>query len=139
MMKEMEYTGHRCVDVLGHGEIDGYKWAILSYGTNPCAYVSPPEDHPAVKLYHSFRKTGFDHAIKVHGGVTFAEYGLHEVDPDGKRFWLGWDYAHYDDYVLFDPMPPLPGKKWTVNEIFSEVEQAIGDLKKMKELDKWNG
>lgn len=137
-MKEMEYTGKMAVDVLGQGEIDGYGWAIISHGTHPCAYVSPPEEHPAAKMYRNFRWTSLDLTTKVHGGITYAKFGLLDVDPKGKRFWLGWDYAHHGDYVDYGVLPPWPGKKWTTKEIFAQVEESIRELKKVKELDKWN-
>jgi len=37
--------------------------------------------------------------IHVHGGVTYESSGLHIVDPDSKKYWIGFDCAHYGDLV----------------------------------------
>ena len=49
-----------------------------------CGYVRLPEDSEYVGQHYD------DIPIKVHGGLTFAEFV-------GNEFWIGWDYLHSGD------------------------------------------
>ena len=115
-MKEMVYTSRLITDILYMGEYKEHLFCILSLGTHPTAYVE-------CKLKNCFNC--YDERLKhiiVHGGFTFF----------GKRFWdneknyLGWDYAHFMDYLGFSPF--VEGKKWTTAEIYEEVKAVIDQL-----------
>lgn len=68
-----------------------------------CGYVGVAQGHPCFeKDYDSFNE------IQAHGGLTFAafcrdgEHGIcHVVEPgeNDRVWWLGFDCAHFQDYV----------------------------------------
>ena len=119
-MKEMIYGGEG--GLLGVEDIgDGYKLAVVSIaGSHPCAYVQFPGIENLCSYEHIKVKA------KVHGGFTFLgmlwngeEYGLPGI-------WLGWDYAHFDDYVSF--LDSIDGKKWTTAEMIDECKNVINQI-----------
>lgn len=74
--------------IVSSGELYGYQWYIVSYGSHPCAYVR--SDIPE-KVQDE---------IEVHGGITFSGKAFDEFTIKGK--YIGWDYNHYDDYRCED-------------------------------------
>lgn len=44
--------------------------------------------------------------IECHCGFTYSRNYLTSVDESGKRYYIGWDYAHYGDYTGYDTMFP---------------------------------
>lgn len=74
-----------------------------------------------------------DNDIGVHGGITYyGDYLTISADIEIKGNFIGWDYAHFDDYGGY--MERLPqdlrfGKKWTTEEIFEEVKEACYQIK----------
>lgn len=106
--------GIRCLIVRGPGAL--------------CAYLGIPENHPLANKDYS------DLPLAVHGGLTFAGTG------EGV-FWYGWDYGHSGDYAFYYDEPPLIGrfdhsdeKKWTIEEIEKEVNEALWDFKRLVKL-----
>lgn len=131
-MNEIVYTVFRVKEVIANGEIDGYKYAIFNYGTNPAAYVGIPDGHPLRGNRRLIQTT-----ISCHGGITLMENlrGAisrqnvpHLAEIFGNQFVIGWDYAHYGD---FSPALVMcsEGKMWTTEEIFAEVKDVIEQLK----------
>ena len=68
-----------------------------------CGYVEVPVD-----MHNLFKPRGYlDEAIldeldnpklaHVHGGYTYAAYGIPLVLNDVRRLFLGWDYNHWPD------------------------------------------
>ena len=59
-----------------------------------------------------------------HGGITFSKksMGGNLKNVEGK--WIGWDYAHFDDYTDYFPY----GKKYTTEEIVREIKSIIDKL-----------
>ena len=108
-MKRMIYTRNRQEPVvLLKGTSNGYSFAIVSFGTHPCAYVAVPKLH-----CFTYRLLP---PIAVHGTITFTNFC-----PDLDGVWsIGWDYGHGDDYngreYLYQKINKH-GKKWTVEEI----------------------
>lgn len=54
-MKEMVYknymeNGQEVIEILDEGIYKGFHYAIVSYGTNPCAYVEIPGDISCMML-----------------------------------------------------------------------------------------
>jgi len=131
-MKEMIYTPEHKYELL-HSEKKGdYNIAIVSYGTHPCAYISIPPTHPYYKKYYDNLN------IWCHGGLTFAHPNntmlewAQELDEECS--WIGWDYAHCDDYAGYYqkfPTSIFNGKKWTTQEILSECYEVIEQLDKV--------
>ena len=105
---------------------DGYKLAVVNVGgLHHCAYVQ----FPGVENIGSYDDIHVD--AHVHGGFTFlgslSRYGLDGV-------WLGWDYAHYNDYMFRSYRSCMPGEKmWTTTEV---VEEGLDILKAIKD-GKW--
>lgn len=123
-MKEMQYKAERINEVLDNGTINGFNYIIMSYGYHPCAYVELPEGHSWLD----------DNNIEVHGGITFSDirdFGF------GMHYYIGWDYAHWDDYSGMDMMMPneykMGGKKWTTEEILEDVKYVIEQLKEQRQ------
>lgn len=115
------------VEVLAHGVREGYQYYVISLGTHPCAYVRVHSKHPLYeKDYHDPR------AIRAHGGLTYSATGINGVVKTG--WWVGWDYAHYDDYMQYFANEPLGKRlhKWTTEEILEDVASAINQLKEME-------
>ena len=59
----------------------------------PCGYVELPKNHRLYKCDACLANELLD----VHGGVTWCKAFK---DDEKKRFWIGFDMAHYYD---FDP------------------------------------
>lgn len=110
-----------CV-VLDTGTLDGYRYAIISTGSHPCAYVEVPEGHP-------YRRACPKNSICCHGGITYSSaYAPRTLGLKEKSFWLGWDYAHAGDYAVF-PGYTAPGKRYTLEEIQQDVQDVIAQLR----------
>ena len=121
-MKEMVYSKTRTVEILDRGTYKDYDYVILSLGTHPCGYVRVPEDHPY------YEKNYDDCNIDCHGGLTYSESYLSVADDKSlDGWWIGWDYAHCDDYRGY--MTCDCEVKHTTKEIqqecFSVIEQLI--------------
>ena len=102
--------------IIGSGKIDGYEYQIRNtYNTHPTAYIKLNENHPLYNKHYN------DIDIDVHGGLTYSEMG-----DDG--YWIGWDYAHCDDYMRF-----IGGKKWATDEILEHCKDVVRQLKEFEE------
>lgn len=133
-MKEMVYrnrieNGQAFIDMLDEGVYKGVHYAIVSYGSHPCAYVQIPEGH---KLYGISNEDEFAN-IDCHGDITYVSTtGLIKPGNENHRdgHWIGWDYAHGCDYTYlpFDFEITNNDKKWTTEEIFEEVKDVIEQL-----------
>lgn len=122
-MKEMVYDFDK-PGFLDEGELQGYKYMVVSYGSHPCAYVQVPDGHP----FHGKHYSKLD--VTCHGGLTFSgSFYRHPsrflIERDG--YWIGWDYAHGGDYTAF-PGVNLDGHRHTTQEILSDVALVIGQL-----------
>lgn len=115
-------------EVLYDGVYEGHKFAILSLGTHPTAYVECK-----LEDCYSYGDERLDD-IKVHGGFTYFDK-TRWGESDGI-YYLGWDYAHYMDYAGYEEIYPLEcrtnGRKWTTKEIFEEVKSVIKQLTKVE-------
>lgn len=112
----------RCNELLKQGDYKGYHYAIVTYGSHPCAYIKV--------------KGITDDDIYVHGGITFEGDEVAEWFPElPKGYYIGWDYAHAGDYVFLSggiTMSTIYDKKWNVDEIFEEVKSAIDQIEAVK-------
>ena len=113
--------------ILASGTHKGYYFWVVTYGTHPCAYVEIPETHP-------FYKKDFDELfdkLDVHGGVSFAHFGLLDLIPNDV-FIVGWDYSHCTDYN-YKYNTNRDADQWTVEYIIEEIYYAINQLIDVKE------
>lgn len=130
--KQMIYSFIRKIEVLDSGKCCDYNYYILSLGTHPVAYVEIPKTH---KLYG----THYDNIdVDVHGGLTYSKDNLWLSDTEELRdnWFIGWDYAHFGDYLGYEEMYPikiqLRGKKWTIEEIRQDVYDVCKQLERLK-------
>lgn len=130
-MIEMKYTNEISFEnplVLESGQYKGYNFWIISYGSHPCAYVEVGKNHP---YYGKCGSDACDLSIDVHGGITYGDYGLHNI-VEKDKFLLGWDYNHYCDYSLFNHFQ-IDGKRWTTEEMLEDVKSVIEQLNESEE------
>lgn len=121
-IKKMEYQEHRKMELLYDDIYKDYHYYILNLGTHPTAYVEIPEGH---KLYG---KDYFDiENIDVHGGLTYSRKQLMCIES--KNWFIGWDYAHWDDYMT----GLNEGKKWTTEEIIEDCKSVINQIINMED------
>ena len=119
-------------EMLADGEYKGLHFYVLNLGTHPCAYVDVTDTDLNGKDYESID-------IECHCGLTYSREYLHTVDKKG--WFIGWDYAHADDfsgdYALTLGYLFSHTKRWTTEEIVSECRYVIDQLVDMqKESEK---
>ena len=103
-------------EILAEGTYKNYHYAIVSFGTHPCAYVQIPEDHKLYYIYDEFDP-------KIEGGILKGNGGNYR-----EGHWIGWDYLHPGDYEAnYHPH----GHKWTTKEILDDVKNVIKQLVQM--------
>ena len=124
-MKEMVYSPVReKVKLLIKDFYKGYLFAVLSYGTHPCAYVAISGGQPYydVEFYENVR-------LPMHGGCTFAGWGLGKFFDSSYKV-LGWDYGHFGDFVGYYPAESslFIGKRWTTKEMVEDCKNVIEQL-----------
>lgn len=118
MIKEMIYEAYRKeADILYDGWYRDYRFLVVSYGTHPCGYVELKEGQ---KYYGCEVYDDID--VDVHGGFTWAGK-LSFIDG----WFIGWDYAHYEDFCGYDD-DRGDSKKWTTQEIMDECKYVIDQL-----------
>ena len=117
-MKPMVYSGNGVSELLYSEEVDdGYKLAVYNIrGSHPCAYVQ----FPGIEELNSYDEVDIMGDKYPHGGFTF----LGEL-PDFTGIWLGWDYAHWNDYTYYAGGLADFGKKWTTEEIVEEAREVL--------------
>ena len=131
-MKEMIYQAERKIEILDTGYCVGLLYYILNLGTHPCAYVRIPKTHKFYKKYYD------DIDIDVHGGLTYSRDYLWISENEKIKGWfIGWDYAHYGDYLGYDMLSILQqfkenhnnDKRWTTEEIFKDVKEVCYQIR----------
>ncbi len=132
-MKQMVYQSDRKCEVLHSGEYKGYKFAILSLGIHPTAYVENKNG------YSSYDQANEKTDYFPHGSFTYLGKAYWNDNDNSK--YLSWDYAHCGDYSGIDLRYPeficANDKKYTTETIFEEVKKVIECLITIKE--KTNG
>ena len=125
-MKEMVYSSKREKTILYEGLYENRKFAIISLGTHPVAYVETTSNEP------NDYNDEYYNSVRVHGGLTFGDKPY--WNDNDKTFYVGWDYAHYMDYAGYEMDFPedlrTDGKRWTTEEIFEDVKSVICQLNK---------
>lgn len=89
--------------------------AIINRKSHPCVYVT----FPGIEHISSYDQAS--EMWDVHGGFTFLG-NLTYNDLEG--LWLGWDYAHYGDYLHSNNdrlnAESFYDKKWTLDELIRD-------------------
>lgn len=113
---------------LTNGTYQGHNYYVFNMGTHPCAYIELPKES---KYYN----VDFDYIpIYCHGGLSYSAGFLYTVSTiEEERYFIGWDYGHYGDFLGFDTDTLLfSGKKWTTMEIIDECIDVIRQLVKLE-------
>lgn len=91
----------------------------------------PPESPIYKKDDNEIYEMGYD--IPAHGGITYTDDNLTVCPLNDTDWFIGWDYAHYNDYLGYEEMYPkeiqIQDKKWTTKEIQEEVFNVCKYLK----------
>ena len=102
--KEIKKTIYKGLEVYAVKRSIGEKLGIYSIPTAWwCGYVEVPLDiHDLFKPRGYFDETILDELdnpklAHVHGGYTYAAYGIPLVLDDNQRLFIGWDYNHWPD------------------------------------------
>lgn len=124
---KIEMTGQQLYDItvkkperVADGFYRGYHFYVLTMGSHPCAYVDVG--------YSKFLAD----EINCHGGITYEENILATVSE--KSYFIGWDYAHYNDFLVFnDRLAKEYGEsyrahKYTLTEIVKECVNVIDQI-----------
>lgn len=135
-MKEMVYKNNRKFGsvVLDEGFYKDYEYFIISRHTHPCTYI-------CIDNKNIFFKKDHDKIpLECHGGLTYSDSVIHSVMQYSDKYkcdinttidreWIiGWDYAHFEDYMGYDDPFFKKGKRWTTLQLKEEVEQVIDCL-----------
>lgn len=119
-MKQMIYKENRKTELLDSGVYRGYKYAIVSNGTHPCAYVENK-----IGVTDMFDDVAKD--VECHFGVNYV--GEAYWDENDNVSYIGWDYAHCSDFAGYytekDEWLWNYTKRWTTEEIQEEVFGVI--------------
>ena len=125
------------------GNINGIDYVICKNPVNAfCAYVRIPDNHKWFclkkerKLHFSKRKIDVSYEmikISCHGGLTFSE----RINGDGEEypqkftdgFWVGWDFAHYGDYVDYGTSFKSEGVHWTEQMVLEDIKDVIRQIR----------
>lgn len=133
-MKEMIYQSTRLNPpiVLASGNFDGYNYYVINLGTHPCGYV----EIPSTSKYFN---VDYDNIpVECHGGLTYGRGFLHTVaDIEDDRYFIGWDYAHYGDYVGYHDsvfMSNYCDARYTTDDIVRECQRVIRQLKELEDV-----
>jgi hypothetical protein len=124
-IKPMIYQTDRKIELLHSDKYKEYKYYILNLGTHPTAYIEIPKGNVLYeKDYNEIYDKGYD--IDVHGGLTYSRNELMGIKSE--NWFIGWDYAHYSDYMPFYDEFSISLKKWTTEEIIEECKNVIEQI-----------
>ena len=139
-MNEMVYKERMSrAELLANDTYKGYEYVVLSLGSHPCGYVVVEDNDKLFGLDYDTIHSKFD--LDCHCGLTYSEDYLSFLEFSDKyncdvkcgihnKWVIGWDYAHYGDYVGYDLFSD-DGKKWSTAEIVDECKDVIEQLVKI--------
>lgn len=119
---EMVYEKRHYGTRLAEGTCRGYQYIVVSYGSHPCCYIRLMESD---KFYNSEYD---DIPLNCHGGLTYKSSNGLQGKPGT---WIGWDYAHWGDYVYLGPgfnSLASDEKRWTTDELVADCKRACRHL-----------
>lgn len=101
----------------------GIMFYIISWGSHPCAYINVAHTDYKNKSYNEMNDLG----TFCHGGFTYSETKIPITDIKG--WYLGWDFAHPDDYIHYFGCDTTSSyKRWTTKELERECEKTIDNI-----------
>lgn len=123
-IKPMIYNKNRTgsAEQIAGGTYKNFDYYVLNLKTHPTAYIDVT-DSPL---------NGCDEDIDIscHGGITWCYNFVKSIDKKG--WFIGWDYAHYEDYMDYGDATlnnmSLDKKKWTTEEIVEEYKNVIDQI-----------
>ena len=133
VFEEMEYSAEiKFRKVLCFEIYKAYPLYIFNMGAHPTAYIVVDKTD---KLY-GLGMADLDEILNVHHGVTYADNSLGRkgysyVNRDEDKWVIGWDYGHFRDWSGLFPDElnnEMGNKKWTTEEILTEVHEAIEEI-----------
>ncbi|MBO7615010.1 MAG: hypothetical protein J6T15_04880 [Bacilli bacterium] len=119
------------------GVYSGTTYYIVEGYLTPTAYIVIPKKIGLFKKHPFYKSKEEMPYTKAPGGITYVSDDFY-IDCVGKdNFVIGWDYAHFNNYLYFeDPKPPAPsfwnyneGHKVTLEEVRRDVEKVIDYVK----------
>lgn len=135
-MKEMIYSGNGITELLAIEWFnDGTAYAVVNVrGSHPCAYIQFPNIERIESYNDVFINEDENDDFWIHGGFTFlgtlGNLGLPGI-------WLGWDYAHCDDWtqdypIAEDRFSHEGEKKWATEEVVNHTKKALDYIRQGK-------
>lgn len=119
--------------VLLHKTYKGIPFYILSLGSHPTCYID----------LKNTTLDGIDYGndiledIEVHFGFTYSADHLWISNEESIDGWfLGWDYAHCNDFFLRPDSRNIYGKRYNIVDLFMEVVKVIDQIKRIEEMRK---
>lgn len=131
LMREMVYQATRLnpPELLSSGEFKGYNYYVLSQGTHPCGYVEIPSESGFFNVDYD------DIPVDCHGGLTYGRGYLTGVAEEAEnRYFIGWDYAHFGDYMGYYSTWELSGAIHYTDEIVRECKNVIAQLIELEDV-----
>ena len=122
-IKPMIYNKNRTItEQIAGGTYKNFDYYVLNLKTHPTAYVDVTNS--------PLNGCNEDIDISCHGGITWCDNFVKSIDKKG--WFIGWDYAHYGDYMDYgyasvNNMFPND-KKWTTEEIVEECKNVIDQI-----------
>lgn len=131
----MIYGERRTCEELYRGTIGKYRFIIMNLGTHPTAYIKIPKTHPLYGIEY-FELPDYLESVP-HGGFTYSrEYLFTDNKNKEDGWWLGWDYAHWGDFLGFEPYNKEISKMWTTEEIRAECKEVIEAIEEWRKQKK---
>ena len=134
-MREMSYcydedSFGRKREILAEGEINRYKYIILSCKLYPMIFVELPGDYRILYSNSLIMISALRRNVNVHGGF---EAAIEFLDTGERHFrfgnFIGWSYNMESDYIAGDLFENHSGgKKWTTEELIKEAEYGVRQL-----------
>lgn len=122
--KEMNYQLRlQQPELLAADSYRGITYYVISWGSHPCAYINVAHTKYKNMSYSEMNKLG----VNCHGGFTYSESKMPVSDVEG--WYLGWDYAHPNDYIHYFGCDASSNyKRWTTKELERECEKVIDSI-----------
>lgn len=102
-------------------------------GRHPTAYVRVNESDKWYNIDYD-KISAID--CKPHGGFTFSSFVSKEFEETEDTYWVGWDYAHFGDYLSYPLNSVLSmtdgAKKWSIEEIEDDCKKVIDYMESLQ-------
>lgn len=132
--RKMVYKPYKTTGVLLFKiKIDSFIGIGINLGTHPCCYIASTAKEKALT-----EADIHDLPYQPHGCFTYAgkfEKKSYFTEEEAKLYWIGWDYAHYNDYNGSLQNTSLQqfnsqAKKYSTMHLIKDTEEIIKQYKK---------